>query len=136
MRTGLVSAGVLAALAMLAVVVGSRVSGALEEISELASSAGVETSRAPSPVQTGIAASVSELEAVAVANAPAEEAPAAQEAAVPTDPAVFGEQELQLDYFGDRLSLNDLGQLTTPDPEFDRAVRALANEFGEIEPAE
>lgn len=49
-------------------------------------------------------------------------------------PSPFSDAELMLEYIGDRVSLNDFGQLQTADPEFERAIRELAGEQGEIEP--
>jgi hypothetical protein len=58
---------------------------------------------------------------------PASDGAIVDEDAPPLDEGVF-----LLEYFGVEVSLNVLGQLQTPDPEFEREMRELANERGEI----
>ena len=55
-----------------------------------------------------------------------------QEPEVEDESPLLDEREFLREYFGDEVSLNDLGQLASPDPEFEQAMQGLANEFGEI----
>jgi hypothetical protein len=124
----LLGLGLLAVGVAAAAVIGVRLAGAIGEVASLATAVHVSPVKA---LPTGTAAS--ELPALATepaAVAPLE--PAADTVSSDEQP-LFEESELALEYFGAEVSLNDLGQLASPDPEFDRALRALANERGEIE---
>jgi hypothetical protein len=125
---------VVTAVSAAAVTIGVRLTAAVAEISRLAATADV--------AELETQAETAPNDGSARATPPLETAPPA--ALVPSDtplepvgdedgPPLFTESELALQYFGDDVSLNDLGQLQSPDPEFDRAMRQLANERGEIE---
>ena len=121
---GLLAVGVTGAVA-----VGARLAGAVGELASVAGS--VEISHAGLPALESLAIEPSPLEIPPpAAVAPPE---AVSDAGSDADRSLFEENELALEYFGSEVSLNDLGQLQSPDREFDRAIRALANERGEID---
>lgn len=125
----LLGLGLLAIGVTAAVVIGARLSRAVGELASIAAVVDVSqvemlSLEPPALVPPAIAT-----------QAPAEVAPLepTSDAAGDDGPPPLEESELALEYFGDAVSLNDLGQLQSPDPEFDRAMRELANDRGEIE---
>jgi hypothetical protein len=139
--TRLLILGVLATALACTVVVGRLLSAAAGEIAAVASVFGEAAGRAPQ-IALGVSESARALNAASAPTVPSGPTPqassrlpdiAADESSMEDAVHLFDENEFELDYFGDELSLNDLGQLETTDPEFEREIRALANEIGEIQ---
>jgi hypothetical protein len=128
----LLGLGLVATAVTAAVIIGVRLTAAVAEISRLAATADVaevETQAAPHDGSARAAPPLDTAPPAALVPSDIALEPVGDEDALPLLP----KSELALQYFGDDVSLNDLGQLQSPDPEFDRSMRQLADERGEIE---
>lgn len=137
MRVRYLLIGATAVIAAGAVVTGLRLADTLGQMSDIGSGVSVAAVR-----DTGNLASASNAEATPSTASSQANFVVMQESPLPEIPTRYGddteemllfdEDEFLLEYFGDSVSLNDIGQLRESDPEFERMIRELANEFGEI----